>query len=670
MAQVVQARCPHCKNMLRIPAEWLAGPMKCKHCRQIFQAKPRAGEGAVVVPARVTRRNRGMWQGALVIALVLSCVGGVLIFAVPQLTALMGGNKTEEVSKKSAVETKKDKANLDGETKPDAMTDRDDNPKLKTDTKTEAKTGGLSPNKSGPFPRRALLINVSNYLLFNPLHYGTARAGKYPGSSTAVLADTINRPPLSVPATQITELADAGKTAFSTAKAVIENTITDFVDTARAQDRVIVLFTGHAIEIEKEAYLVPVEGNREDAKTLLPLSWVYDKLAGCKARQKLLILDVFRYPPARGEELPGTGAMSDDFDAKLLKPPAGVQVWASCIKGQQSIELDGGSVFMQALCTVLQERLPGIQAASNRLPVEAMVPKVNQRLKEILAPQKLEQLSRLSGTHTEEGGVPYNADEPLPPKLVLKASAPAGAKIAGQATIKSILGEINRLPPVRVSQKQVQAASLPGFSAKVLEDYQADYKNWPELVEMAKDKEKYPLRAAVLEAIRVLQASEKITLRETLTNPGGGVITPQIKSQFAATQKEPGIMIFHMETALADLKAAGELRAKEPSKRWLANYDYALARLMSRLVYIYEYNNILAQVRADSLPPLEPIHHGWRVGSQKKVQINEPKVKDLVKNISKTWKRIAEENPGTPWAVLAARENMTALGLVWRASRD
>src|SRR5205085_8403669 len=125
-----------------------------------------------------------------------------------------------------------------------------------------------------------------------------------------------------------------------------------------------------------------------------------------------------------------------------------------------------------------------------------------------------------------------------------------------------------------------------------------------------------------------------------------------------------------MEKTLADLQAAGEMRDKETSKRWLALFDYTMARFQSRLVYIYEYNNILAQVRGDSLPELQPIHNGWRVGSQKKVQINEPKVKDMVKNINRTWKRIAEENAGTPWAVLANRESMTALGLVWRPSRD
>ena len=39
MSQVVQARCPHCQNVLRIPEEWLVLPMRCKHCKATFQAK-------------------------------------------------------------------------------------------------------------------------------------------------------------------------------------------------------------------------------------------------------------------------------------------------------------------------------------------------------------------------------------------------------------------------------------------------------------------------------------------------------------------------------------------------------------------------------------------------------------------------------------------------------
>ncbi len=87
----------------------------------------------------------------------------------------------------------------------------------------------------------------------------------------------------------------------------------------------------------------------------------------------------------------------------LAAPPAECRCGPPASKEQQSIELEGGSVFMQALCNVLQERMPGIQEPTMPLPVAMMVPKVNERMKEILAPQKIEQVSRLSGTPPEAG---------------------------------------------------------------------------------------------------------------------------------------------------------------------------------------------------------------------------------------------------------------------------
>src|SRR5947209_15530104 len=36
---VVQAVCPGCKATLKIPANWISEPMKCKHCGLVFQAK-------------------------------------------------------------------------------------------------------------------------------------------------------------------------------------------------------------------------------------------------------------------------------------------------------------------------------------------------------------------------------------------------------------------------------------------------------------------------------------------------------------------------------------------------------------------------------------------------------------------------------------------------------
>src|SRR5947209_3319312 len=44
MTQVVQARCPHCQNTLRIPADWLDKAMRCKFCKSTFEARTKSND--------------------------------------------------------------------------------------------------------------------------------------------------------------------------------------------------------------------------------------------------------------------------------------------------------------------------------------------------------------------------------------------------------------------------------------------------------------------------------------------------------------------------------------------------------------------------------------------------------------------------------------------------
>src|SRR5260370_28132024 len=39
MRAVVQATCPGCKKVLRLPADWVNQPLRCKHCGATVQAK-------------------------------------------------------------------------------------------------------------------------------------------------------------------------------------------------------------------------------------------------------------------------------------------------------------------------------------------------------------------------------------------------------------------------------------------------------------------------------------------------------------------------------------------------------------------------------------------------------------------------------------------------------
>src|SRR5438046_1093457 len=52
MSAVTKVRCPGCKNLLRIPTDWLAKPIRCKHCAKRFRAalKDRPAEDAAQGP--------------------------------------------------------------------------------------------------------------------------------------------------------------------------------------------------------------------------------------------------------------------------------------------------------------------------------------------------------------------------------------------------------------------------------------------------------------------------------------------------------------------------------------------------------------------------------------------------------------------------------------------
>src|SRR5262249_27129923 len=115
------------------------------------------------------------------------------------------------------------------------------------------------PVATGPFPRRLLAIQVCNYLYFDPVRYG-----KPPNDGHALVKRLAQF--LHVQPNQVAELSDAapGNEAKPPMKRVVQKTITDFLKASRKQDRVVMLFTGHLIEVEDQPYLVPMEGESGD----------------------------------------------------------------------------------------------------------------------------------------------------------------------------------------------------------------------------------------------------------------------------------------------------------------------------------------------------------------------------------------------------------------------
>lgn len=678
------------------------------------------GTGPAIVPGLslpARRSHSGWWIGACLLGSVALVAVVVGVFAWPHLAELFGTDDQKQVAagpkketnKKVGPTTKKspDRTGLptpplgkkkepgtegpktevpppkkEEPKKEEPKKEPPVEPKKEPTPKIPTKKTPVRPPRAGAFPRRALLVNVSNYIYFNPLHYGSPRDAGYPGSSTAALKDQLSRPPFNIPANQIFELSDGAREPFPVVKETIENAIKDFCRASRDQDRILLLFTGHALDIEKEAYLVPVEGKRDDASTLIPLSFVYDQLAKSPARQKILVLDVFRYPPARGEEIPGTGALTEDFEAKVAAPPPGVQVWTSCLKEQQSLEFEYGSLFLQCIMHAVQDRKPagkgavgfGIARPDEAIPIEAIVPLVNQRLQEQLAMvvvdgAKAQQQSRLTGKEAD-AGAPYDPDVPPAPLLAFKEPSLGGDKSAGRAVVASILDEINQLPSAKKSTRGLTVGSMPPFPAGVLKEFKPDAVSLAEIEKKVNDApEATPIRYAYFVARDALREAQKVSMKEYFPNPGGNV-SDKVKALIADEQKPIGLLDFKLKNALAELEKAEEMREKETSKRWLAHFDLAHAKVKASLFYLNEYQTVLARIRSDALPELKPGDSGWRIGSTSKMASSDAYFRDLNKEVKRGWKRLAKEYADTPWGVIAAREGLMNLGLQWRASRE
>jgi hypothetical protein len=697
MSNVIQVKCPGCAKLLRLPADWINQSIRCKHCGTVLQAKnrlsstsvprpsnppappsattprtpPSPGYGASAVPgdvltvqpvgpervvaahrgttqpaaeaadfsalscleettsestarrrARARRRSLGPWVLAGLLFLVTLVAGGAVLAIVAGKMNLIPGWPALPPPSDSGGGTEK----------------------------------GNGPAWTGlqTFPRRALIISVNNYLYANPVNYGI------PGHSVHTLSEKLANG-LHIPKEQIGELSDAAPqgAAKPPMKSLIEKSIAEFLAGSRKQDRLLLLFIGHAAEIGDDVYLVPIEGELDNKDTLIPLSWLYEQLSKCEARQKVLVLDVARFNPGRGQERPGGGPMTAKIDDALKNPPEGVQVWSACVAEQSSYEFDNAAtndgMFIEALIEIFNKGLGGtIQKPEDAFPLAALETAVNRYLKEELDLLQKVQTSRLAGKEPADGAAP-DPKEKMPPKVTIPTPALPGDKVAEIRLVRAILREID-VPSVKKDREdmRIRAESLPLFPAKALAPYAADGDKTGEL------------QTALAGARAALQnQGDKERLQEYFNAPSGDKTA--FNKELVNKGKQLGKPLFEIESAMDELAKVEKYREKEPP-RWQADYDYILSRLNAQYAYLNEYSALLGQMRMDQQPALEPkVHTGWRVASQ--ATVNDPIAKKHAKESVKILDRLIKDHPDTPWAVLAKRDRLTNLGLEWQPTK-
>ena len=759
MAAVVQATCPNCKSVLRIPADWLHQAIRCKQCGTVLQARQPAAQQtpapsgkavpvAKAVPAPAAkpaatfraapangspfgdladteagpvrrRRRRGTpwWTGPVIALAVLLLAGVVAVLnwqriksilevdapakagkpASPAVAIVPPREKEKEAEpvrepeKPPKPATPKETKRPTPTTKPPARPTPATKPALKSPsppprrpdpTPVVSEPPMPDPSKQpaprpGTFPRRALVISIHDYLYANPVHFGLPVGTLH---NIRSFLQALGNPDvgMKIPRDQVFHLSDHAASPRYPTKPIVERALKSFLETSRPQDRVVVFFVGHAVEVGDEAYLVPIEGELDKADGLIPLKWVYEQLQACKARQKVLVVDTNHLNPTLGQERPTAGPMGPRLDALLKSPPPGVQVWSACVEKEQSYETDNAPMgaFLDELESTLRKGLKNkIQHAPDPLPLEAFVESVNRGMAAELTPRKLEQVSRLTGKEAD-GGPAYNSQEPPPKPPDLGAVA-----LAEKGQARAILKEVG-VPPIKAgADDTADALAMLPFSAETLKKYEGGASAGSPLRQAVRKARAYlyavavspgrppaDLEAEIEKAREAMKHANLSALKDGYRVPAGGNADNRFKEMVANDGKQVARVMLNLQEVHDELKEAGDKGRDAEPKRWQANYDFVLARLQSQIAYLYEYQSMLGQMRKE-LPPYDPaLHRGWRLAAQTTLQ-GDAVGKKLYQSSQKILEKLAKDNPGTPWEVLAKREKLTALGLEWQATK-
>ena len=537
------------------------------------------------------------------------------------------------------------------------------------------------------FPRRALLIAINEYLYANPVQQGYSNPWK--GLDKLGKALQVG---LRFPSNQVVAWSDAVAGSPVPLKRNLEKTLEGFCSSCRKQDQALVWFTGHACMVGDKAFLAPLDGDLTQESTLIPLAWVFDQLKASSARQKVLVLDVFRFNPVIGHERPGSDPMPEAFEKIAMAPPEGVEVILACGKGQNSYETEGEpmGVLPFASAEILNSQATRDMTPDDPLPVASLVEKINQGVaKDVRAPippltERLESTKR-DGKPAEmrvttagkpaPGGAKHDAAE-APPKSPALANLLVENK-TGRELNAQVLREL-ALPPIKRGRQtgELHVETLPVLGVEEAAKFRANAMEETALQKAMKrvqvnlwaisgQEPPADLKNQVMEVRR----QKKVNLETMVDYYDKPADEPRFKTSVENNQKDVAKVFAIVEGDYETLKELGEDLDKEP-KRIQAHFLFLKARLEAQIAYLYEYQSALGSIRKE-LPALEKGHSGWRLASSLKIR-GDRAGRQMEKDQKTDLKKLMDKYPGSPWAVLARRDMLTTLGLEWQsaAKRD
>lgn len=171
---------------------------------------------------------------------------------------------------------------------------------------------------------------------------------------------------------------------------------------------------------------------------------------------------------------------------------------------------------------------------------------------------------------------------------------------------------------------------------------------------------RHPIRQAVLQAALLTQ--QNLPRQPGLTFPPAD--DAEFKEAMKKQQEVVARVAYTVDQALEPISAVAKQRDRETSRRWQAQYDLIRGRLLAVKIRCYEYNWACAKMKKDPAKFTQPGSNAWRLVPDEEIHYSD-KAAAAGKEARALLKRVIDDHPGTPWALLAQRELKDPFGFKW-----
>lgn len=199
------------------------------------------------------------------------------------------------------------------------------------------------------------------------------------------------------------------------------------------------------------------------------------------------------------------------------------------------------------------------------------------------------------------------------------------------------------------------------FDPGLMKAYVPDYK-YSSPDQFMKDLIRYPLRAAVVAAA---EYSQTTNLRAQGTPQMEFRVQPNnFRQAFSDAQRSAAISSLAIDNILARMPPnVDKLYSSEPSVRWRLAFSLNYGRLLAQKIRAFEYNSALAQLKTSYAEADIQNKVNHFIFRPSKELTYAPSLKKQVGIAEAHLQRVLSEAPGTPWAVMAARELRDGFGI-------